>query len=148
MNHSKLCVYSRNENIYIDTTKLLSLLEKMGRIVWTCVEPKMARAVITEQTVEYPLLFQQLGPDIRKVLDFGCVEGLLPMQLCALGYYVTGLDFQPYPFSHPNFDFIQTDILGWEPTENEFDAVISVSTIEHVGLGAYGSLWHSSHAGW
>jgi hypothetical protein len=55
-----------------------------------------------------------------------------------LGYKVTGLDVRPYPFSHPNFNFIQADILTWQPPVGAFDAVISISTLEHIGLGGYG----------
>lgn len=96
-------------------------------------------AVFSERLVEYPLLFNYLSlKPGQEILDFGCVESLLPMQLCSFGVKVTGMDFRPYPFQHENFSFIQGDILQWEPPENRFDAVISISVIEHVGLSGYG----------
>ncbi len=92
----------------------------------------------SEQTIEYPLLFHALPEPPRTVLDFGCVENVLPIILCNLGYEVAGLDFLPYPFSHPRFRFSQHDILTWEPPRDAFDVVVSISTIEHVGLGYSG----------
>ncbi|MFQ5583981.1 MAG: class I SAM-dependent methyltransferase, partial [Calditrichia bacterium] len=94
--------------------------------------------VYSERIIEYPILFQYLDIQSHRILDFGCVEDLLPVHLASLGYSVTGLDFRPYPFTHKNFNFIQADILSWEPPCEEFDTVISISTIEHVGLSAYG----------
>jgi SAM-dependent methyltransferase len=102
-------------------------------------EPDVTSIVLSERIVEYPLLFKHLdlAPG-QKVLDFGCVESLLPMQLCSLGYNVTGLDFRPYPFTHRNFDFICSDIMAWQPPADYFDAVISISVLEHIGLSGYG----------
>lgn len=95
--------------------------------------------VFSERLVEYPLLYHylDLAPG-QKVLDFGCVESLLPLQLCSLGLQVTGMDFRPYPFTHTNFNFIQGDILQWHPPADCFDAVVTISVIEHVGLAGYG----------
>lgn len=95
--------------------------------------------VFSERLVEYPLLYNYLSlKPGQEILDFGCVESLLPMQLCSFGIKVTGMDFRPYPFQHENFSFIQGDILQWDPPENRFDSVISISVIEHVGLSGYG----------
>jgi len=96
------------------------------------------KVVFSERIVEYPLLFQYLDKNWLSILDFGCVEDLIPIHLASLGYEVTGLDLRPYPFTHPNFKFIQADILRYEPPHEEYDCVISISTLEHVDLGGYG----------
>ena len=133
-------MYTVNKNVFFDApSEKTSLPQRiLRRLLARYEKPTTVKLVVTEQTVEYPLLFQQLERTARTVLDFGCVEGVLPLQLCALGYQVTGLDFRPYPFQHPNFTFCQADIFTWEPPENAFDAVVSISTVEHVGLGGYG----------
>jgi 2-polyprenyl-3-methyl-5-hydroxy-6-metoxy-1,4-benzoquinol methylase len=129
--------YRRNKNIHFEGTEkkprffLLKHFSRKRRST-------QSRVVITERIIEYPIVFQYLKQESKKVLDFGCVEDLLPIHLASIGYQVTGLDFRVYPFEHPNFSFIQADILKWEPPQEHFDAVISVSTIEHVGLSAYG----------
>ncbi|MEA2067219.1 MAG: DUF268 domain-containing protein [Thermotogota bacterium] len=134
-------LYSRNKNIIFEaenqrriSTKLVAkIVAKLSRL---SVSP--SRVVFSERLVEYPLIFQYLDRNCKSILDFGPVEDLMPIHLASLGYEVTGLDLRPYPFTHPNFMFIQTDILGWDPPREEYDCAISVSTIEHVGLGGYG----------
>lgn len=94
------------------------------------------RLLVNERIVEYPLVFRWLRPAGR-VLDIGCVSSRLPVQLACLGYEVHGLDVRPYPYSHPNLRFHQSDVMTWEPAA-PFDSVLLVSTIEHFGLGGYG----------
>lgn len=133
-------LYGINKNICIESpddslpVKVLKLFTHFLRSVYSHQDSKI---VFSERIIEYPLLFQYLKPDARRILDFGCVEDLLPIHLASLGYHVTGIDFRKYPFTHKNFDYIQTDILQWDPPYEEFDTVVSISTIEHVGLAAY-----------
>jgi len=142
MNYDDIEIYRRNKTIALDgieswwanrlCRKALRMAARLSR--------RRVEVAFTDRLIEYPLLFQHLDlePSRSHLLDFGCVEDLLPMHLCALGYRVTGLDFRPYPFRHERFDFIHADILSWEPPSDHFDSAISISTIEHVGLGAYG----------
>jgi len=78
-----------------------------------------SKAVFSERIIEYPLVFQYLDKNWGSILDFGCVEDLLPIHLASLGHDVTGLDFRPYPFTHPNLEFVRADILSWEPPEGK-----------------------------
>lgn len=93
---------------------------------------------LNERLVERAFVFSRLGPrgDGERVLDFGCTGSDLPLALAGMGYEVTGIDLRPYPFDHPNLDFIQTNILDWGG--KPFDAIVAVSSLEHVGLDAYG----------
>lgn len=132
--------YQRNKNIIYEGTESTNprgLLRRVFRFLKQ-QQTRENKFVITPRIIEYPIVFQYLKPESKKVLDFGCVEDLLPIHLASMGYHVTGLDFREYPFEHENFKFIQADILKWEPLEELFDAILSVSTIEHVGLSAYG----------
>ena len=135
-------LYSRNKNILFEKHNERGMFDKLRTKLAARFTPMVsnspAKVVFSERVVEYPLVFQHLDKNWRSILDFGCVEDLLPIHLTSLGYNVTGLDFRPYPFTHPNFAFIQADILGWEPPKEKYDCVISISTIEHVGLGGYG----------
>src|SRR5438477_3309585 len=101
-----------------------SLLRRVMRRVWS--EPRATgRPLFSERLLEYPLIFQALRRDARTVMEFGCCDGLLSLHLAAMGYDVTGLDFQAYPFTHPNLRVLRGDILSWEPSREAFDAVIS-----------------------
>ncbi len=52
---------------------------------------------------------------------------------------MTVWDQRPYPFRHPGLKVIRRDLFanGPEP-DPSFQAIVSVSTIEHLGIGAYG----------
>jgi len=137
--YKDIAPYRRNKNIFIsnvEDTVLDKVLRKgSDRLLgWA---GQQCRPVLSEQIIEYPLLFQHLDPPPSRILYFGCNEGLLPIQLCALGYTVTGMGLAPYPFTHPNFNFVQADILNWTPPPVQFDMVTAISSIEHVGA-SYG----------
>ena len=140
MNYKRIEMYRGGKNVFFEGIEG-TLLDKVWRRLFRYINTglgRRTRPVFSERVIEYPILFQFLPRDIKTVLDFGCVEDFLPMHLASLGYEVTGLDFRRYPFSHKNFNFIQGDILSWSPPKEAFDAVVSISTIEHVGLSAYG----------
>ncbi len=99
------------------------------------------KVIVSEQIIEYPLVSKNLREKDRTILDFGAFESILPLQLSALGYKVCVLDQRQYPFNHPNLKVLCSDLFsdGLKITE-KFDVVISISTIEHLGLGCYGDL--------
>jgi 2-polyprenyl-3-methyl-5-hydroxy-6-metoxy-1,4-benzoquinol methylase len=103
--------------------------------------PDEVRWVYTnERVVEIPWVLQGLSalkPPAR-VLDIGPLESLVSLQLASCGYKVTALDVRPYRFSHPNLNVVVAGILEWRGNGAEFDAVILLSTLEHIGLGVYG----------
>ena len=99
------------------------------------------KLVVSEQIVEYPMVLRNLRPDDRSVLDFGGYESVLPLQLSALGYQVTVLDQRRYPFQHPNLTVVCRDLF--DPAfsmERQYDLVLSISTVEHLGLGGYNDI--------
>jgi SAM-dependent methyltransferase len=96
---------------------------------------------LNERVAEYPYIFSQLSryPGIKSVLDIGSAFSLLPIQLATLGYQVTGLDIiDSGDTYHPNFVQIVSDLFDNKLPDNSFDAVVSVSTIEHMGFGVFG----------
>lgn len=132
--------YRRNKNVHFDGVDNSYIVAGLGKLldIWGRSKKVRQNVVISERIVEYPLIFQHMDKDAKEVLDFGCVEGVLPLHLCSMGYRTTGFDFRPYPFDHPLFSFIQGDILEWKPENEKYDVIISSSTVEHVGLNAYG----------
>ncbi|MBI4342991.1 MAG: DUF268 domain-containing protein [Candidatus Omnitrophica bacterium] len=105
--------------------------------------PSLRRALCaystTERIVEVPFVLRHLTlPKGSAIADFGCTESPLALHLANAGYQVTGIDLRPYPFDHPNLRTIQGDVLGGVLPGGAFDAAICLSTIEHVGLDAYG----------
>jgi SAM-dependent methyltransferase len=92
----------------------------------------------TSRTAEYRFVYRNLPPSGTKILDIGCCDSLLVLKLAKRDYQVTGIDARPYLEKHPNLTFIQADACRMPFSDANFDAVIAVSTIEHIGLGAYG----------
>ncbi|MBF0620147.1 MAG: class I SAM-dependent methyltransferase, partial [Candidatus Omnitrophica bacterium] len=105
-------------------------------------------AFINERIVEIPFVLRGLAhiPAGGKILDIGCAESILPLQMAGLGYRVTGLDVRRYPFIVPGFDFRQADATAMPFSGGEFDAATCISMLEHVGLGHYEDPRHEGFA--
>lgn len=94
---------------------------------------------VNERIVEVPYVLRAtagLEPGAR-ILDVGAAESTLALSLASLGYEVVALDPRGYPLTHPKLRAESSPIEAWETAE-PFDAVLCVSTIEHIGAGDYG----------
>ena len=140
IDYETIKMYKVNKNLFFEgwDGTFFEMAFKKLLMGFATLTRKEIKPLFTDRVVEYPLLFQHLNPNAKTILDFGCVEDLLPIHFASLGYQVHGLDFRKYSFTHPNFKFTQGDILTWTPPENQFDMVCSISTVEHVGLTGYG----------
>jgi len=105
--------------------------------------PRLSRHFIQEEVViiprivEHPWVFRNLELSHGKILDVGCCESKLPIELASLGYEVYGIDIRNYRFTHPNFQFIKADITRMPFKNDSFDYVISISTLQNIGFGVY-----------
>jgi hypothetical protein len=95
-------------------------------------------SVVNERIAEIPFVFHALAdlPRASQILDIGSCESLLPLHLASFGYKVTAVDERRYPFHHPNLDIIEDSVLNLE-VSTLFDAVVLLSTLEHIGVGSY-----------
>lgn len=78
-------------------------------------------------------------PSGGAVLEVGCSEAdwLTPMKASRPDLHLTGIDVRPC--ERPGADvLIQGDVLTHEFEDAQFDAVVFISALEHVGLGHYG----------
>jgi hypothetical protein len=110
--------------------------------------PGAARvAVVNERIVETPFVMAHLAtlPAGARILDVGADESTVSFSLASLGYEVTALDLNGYPFEHPNLHVVEAPLENFKPPEL-FDAVVCLSSIEHFGLGAYGPDSHDLDA--
>jgi hypothetical protein len=97
-------------------------------------------AGVNERIAELPFAMAALGqltPPAR-ILDIGSAESWFPLSAASLGHEVTAVDLRPLPYAHPNLTSFAGRFEDWEAPPDPFDAVFLISTIEHVGLGAYG----------
>lgn len=116
------------------------------RIPFLRLKRKFLTPAVNERIVELPWVLRTLAafPGSR-VLDFGCSNSPLSLEMAAMGHKVVGADLRPYGYTHPNFELIQGDFLRIPTPEKYFDVVVAVSAVEHVGLdGVYGGPTHES----
>ena len=99
---------------------------------------KVFRLSVDERIVAYSFCHASIGSTYRKILDAGCHGSPLPVELAGLGHEVYGFDVLRYGFKHPNLTVLQGDICRMPFTDNCFDVVTAISTIEHIGLGRWG----------
>lgn len=116
----------------------------IGRLVFrmSCLMKKFSLSIgnWSQRAVEYSWLIKNLN-FINKhslVLDVGCSESLLSHELIGKGFRVVGIDIRDNPFKDKRVVFLKKNIINTMLPNNLFDAIIIVSTIEHIGLEAYG----------
>ena len=129
--------------LYVSQPVKYRLLDKPQRNIMLSAmrgwSPLKRGIIVNERIVEGPFVFQNLQLEKgSKILDIGCCESIRSIELASLGHTVIGIDLNDYGFTHPNFSFVKGDFLTIDLVEEDFDAVVAVSTIEHFGLHAYG----------
>jgi 2-polyprenyl-3-methyl-5-hydroxy-6-metoxy-1,4-benzoquinol methylase len=95
---------------------------------------------VNERIVEVPYVMAALGamPTPGHILDFGATESTLALSLASLGHDVVAVDHRPYPVQHPKLTVVTRAIETWEGPQRPFDAIVSISSLEHAGLPHYG----------
>lgn len=99
---------------------------------------------VNERIVEVPFAMMALGR-LRlgsSILDVGSAESTFPLSAASLGYRVTAVEPRGLPYSHPLLETVAARFEDLPAPERPFDAVFLISTIEHVGLPAYGVTPH------
>ncbi len=116
-------------------------LKLVFNFLWKYKREKYFDLYATERLIEWPITFMLLGdaPAESKILDLGHRGSYLSLELASLGYKVTGVDLRDYQFKHPNLTSLKGDFTELKLPSESFDAVIAVSTIEHIGKSVYGS---------
>jgi 2-polyprenyl-3-methyl-5-hydroxy-6-metoxy-1,4-benzoquinol methylase len=93
-----------------------------------------------ERIVEVPFAMMALGrvDSGSRILDVGSAESTFPLSAASLGYQVTAVDPRGLPYDHPNLETVAARFEDLPTPQEPYAAVFLVSTIEHVGLPAYG----------
>jgi hypothetical protein len=95
---------------------------------------------VNERIVEVPYVMGVLGELAvpSRVLDLGACYSTLALSAASLGHRVTALDLHPYPLEHPNLTSVACPVEDWAGPDEAYDVIVALSTVEHLGLGAYG----------
>jgi len=95
----------------------------------------------TERIVEAPFVHRNLPYPFRgRVLDVGYRGSPLIYELASLGFETWGIDIRPPLVKFPDVEYVIGDICRYQFPPAYFDVVISLSTIEHIGLRGYGNV--------
>jgi hypothetical protein len=94
--------------------------------------------LVNERIIEQPFVYSAVSdmPLGSRILDIGGGESIIGLALASLGHQVTVIEPRGYPFKHPNLTVYEGPVEEFE-TGQPFDAVILLSTIEHLGIGHY-----------
>ena len=92
----------------------------------------------SERIVEYPWVLRNLQLRSGRVLDVGCAGSYLSHELIRQGHEVWGVDVKPYPEAPSKMKFCQVDIKETPFPDKFFDAIVAVSTVEHIWIGYCG----------
>lgn len=115
----------------------ISLFEILLKIPF--LAKKFVYLNVNERLADYAFVHQNLNlPDNGKILDIGSNGNRLVLELAISGFDVYGLDPLGCSFSHPELSIIIGDICQSPFSDNSFDVVTAVSTLEHIGLGRWG----------
>ncbi len=85
----------------------------------------------TDRWIEYPWALESLSKPPCKILDVGCAGSMFPLILKAFKYDIWGLDIRQYP-SVGYIRFRKRDVCDTRFCDDIFDAIIAISTIEHI----------------
>jgi SAM-dependent methyltransferase len=95
----------------------------------------------SERIVEGPFVHRNLPYPFRgRVLDVGYRGSQLIYELASLGFETWGIDIRPPLVKFPHVEYVIGDICRYPFPAAYFDVVISLSTIEHIGLQGYGNV--------
>lgn len=98
-------------------------------------------ALVNERIVEVPFAHRHLPyPFEGKVLDVGSRESQMSFELASLGFETWALDIREARVQFPGVRHLRADIRSAPLKSKSFDIAVALSTLEHIGLAAYGDV--------
>ncbi len=94
----------------------------------------------SERIVEVPFVHRNLPYPFRgRLLDVGYRESEIIYEAASLGFETWGIDIRPPLVEYPGVRYVHGDVIKYPFQAQSFDVVILLSTVEHIGLIAYGN---------
>lgn len=116
--------------------KLEPAIEKIYRRVSQPPPPNL----LGDRDIEYSWIASRIPGGPGRGMELGCGKGFLSFIAARRGFKMTAIDLAAvnWAYSHPDLNFVHTDIFDFTLEDGSLDLIICCSSIEHVGLGRYG----------
>jgi SAM-dependent methyltransferase len=121
-----------------DVNDLRNHVPKPSNLVHYAIVQTSKGIFVSERIIENAFAIRSLPGNVKRILDVGCCESDLCIQLATMGFQVFGIDTSNCELTHRNFHFLRDDIRETHFQDDYFDVVMAISSIEHIGLGHYG----------
>jgi len=116
-------------------------LDLLHPLAFGMKEGRPAVVGCSERIVEVPFVHRHLPYPFRgRLLDVGYLESEIIYQASSLGFDTWGIDIRPAAAGFPGVHYVQGDVVKYPFEPKSFDVVIALSTVEHIGLHAYGNI--------
>ncbi|MGH9400998.1 MAG: glycosyltransferase [Terriglobia bacterium] len=117
------------------------LIDLNHAYLYSFKDGRPALAMCNERIVEIPFVHRHLPyPFEGRVLDVGSRESQMAFELSCLGFESWALDIREVRAAFPGVKHLRADIRSTPFESKSFDVVIALSTLEHIGLVAYGNV--------
>lgn len=105
-------------------------------------EERKFTTIVCDRHCEYPFAMRNVveREGVSSILDMGCVGSYFPLLLATMGYNVIGIDINLWKVKCRNFQMVVGDIKRACFSDNYFDVITAISTIEHCGLERFGEI--------
>jgi len=143
--HDEATVDFLNLGVHLSYVSLYKSLGSRFKKLRQLLAPSKGR--LNERWIENACVLRALPKPPARVLDLGGATSPLPLTLAMLGYDTTVVDLRPGTFKHPNLTPFVGDVRKVAGLKPPYDAVYSISVIEHAGLARYGEPENASESG-
>lgn len=92
-----------------------------------------------DRAIEFPWCIKFLSGAPSRVLDIGSVGSPLTGVAWRFGHEVVSIDLRDIEYEMAGIDFVKADITNLDLPDNSFNVILLCSSVEHIGLGRYGS---------
>lgn len=143
--HDEATVDYLNLGVHLSYVSLYKSLGARFKKLRQLLAPSKGR--LNERWIENALVLRALPKPPARVLDLGGATSPLPLTLAMLGYDTTVVDLRPGFFKHPRMTALVGDVRTVKELKPPYDAIYSISVIEHAGLARYGEKENASESG-
>ncbi len=131
----KITLYLNTLKIYFDKSECEKLRDCLLLVKLKARQPPGA-----DRAIEYPWMIENINIKEGKLLDIGSTTCDMLSALLPSSLEIHGINLNPKTINNKNIQFFTGDIRKTDYSDNYFDCITCISTLEHIGVsGRYGS---------